>query len=81
MLRTGAAGQRSSSPFSQVRAVVSAILEQRMPSSRPGEARDVGLRAGVSTQPPSTHALAREVLGSLRHGLKWVRARLETLSG
>jgi len=75
VLRIDAAGQRSSSLFNQVRAVVSAILEQRMPTFRPGADRNVSLRDGVLTQPPSTHTLAREVLGSLRQGLKRVRGR------
>jgi hypothetical protein len=75
VLRVDAAGRRSSSPFGQARAVVSAILEQRMPSVPQGAAMDASKRDSVLTQPPSTHALAREVLCSLRQGLKRVSGR------
>jgi hypothetical protein len=75
LARIDAAGQRSSSPFSQVREVISAILEHRMPAVAPGTAPDLCQGDGVLSPPPLTHALAREVLGSLRQGLKRICGR------
>lgn len=49
VLGIDAAGHRSSSPLIQVRAVVPAILEQRMPSVSQGAARDASKRDSVLT--------------------------------
>ncbi len=75
MVRIDAAGRKSSSPFSQAREVVSAILEQRMPSVASAASRNPREGDEHLPQPPSTRALAREVLGSLRQGLKRVCGR------
>jgi hypothetical protein len=62
VVRIDAAGRRSSSLFCQMREVISAILEHRMPAVAPAARRDADQNGGVLPQPPWTHARAREVL-------------------